>query len=131
MQLPDECPSCAPQSFEKFTAPSDKKIWMGYEAHPNEYVKAEDGGFDRKPEYRAEQEQKLALPATEDAEAQAMAECRKRAERRTQGMDTVELAAALNKARIIAEAIESMATEAKSAADQAELDSWIQRAKQA
>src|SRR2546430_15881424 len=77
VQLPDECPSCSPSSFEKFTAPSDKKIWMGYEAHPNEYTKvhAEDGGviYNRKPEYRAEQEQKLALPATDEAEAQRRA----------------------------------------------------------
>lgn len=105
-RLPDECPQCSPGSFEgKFTAPSDKKIWMGYEAHPNEYVKAEDGGYDRKPEYRAEQEAQLALPATDEREAQARAVARKRAERRTAPMSTDEMLTALNKARMIANAL--------------------------
>ena len=98
----DECPSCAPANFEKFTAPSDKKIWMGYEAHPNEYVKAEDGGFDRKPEYRAEQEQKLGEATEEEKELQRRAEEKKRKERRTTPMDEAELAAATRRAEEIA-----------------------------
>ncbi len=104
-QLPDECPSCSPESFEKFTAPSDKKIWMGYEAHPNEYVKASDGGYDRKPEYRAEQEQKLAQQSEEERELERRAIAKKRAERRTLPMDAAELASALHKAEIIADAM--------------------------
>ncbi len=103
VQLPDECPSCAPESFEKFTAPSDKKIWMGYEAHPNEYVKSEDGGYDRKPEYRAEQEQKLMQATAEEQEAQERASAMKRATRRTTPMDAAEMAAALRKAEEIAD----------------------------
>lgn len=106
-QLPDECPSCAPQSFDgKFTAPSDKKIWMGYEAHPNEYVKSADGGYDRKPEYRAEQEEKLRQPTAEEMEAQEKAVANKRASRRTAPMSPAEMTAALSKAREIAACME-------------------------
>jgi hypothetical protein len=103
LQLPDECPSCAPESFEKFTAPSDKKIWMGFEAHPNEYVKAEDGGYDRKPEYRAEQERQMFEATEEEKERQRQAEAHKRATRRTHAMDAAEMGAALRKAEEIAD----------------------------
>lgn len=106
VQLPDECPQCAPESFEKFTAPSDKKIWMGFEAHPNEYVKklSEDGDvvYERKPEYRAEQEQQLMEATTEEQAAQEKAVALKRATRRTMPMDEIEMAAALCKAEEIA-----------------------------
>jgi hypothetical protein len=109
IRLPDECPSCAPGSFDKFTAPSDKKIWMGWEAHPNEYAKvhAEDGGviYNRKPEYRAEQEAKLALPAQDEQEREGWAIARKRRERRTIPMDESEMLAAISKARKIAAAL--------------------------
>jgi hypothetical protein len=100
-QLPDICPSCSPSSFEKFTAPSEKKIWMGYEAHPNEYVKAEDGGFDRKPEYRVEQEEKLTQETAEERDARIKAEDNKRKTRRTLPMDEAELSGALRKAEEI------------------------------
>lgn len=104
VQLPDECPSCAPESFYgKFTAPSDKKIWMGYEVHPNEYEKAADGGYDRKPEYRAEQESKLAGLTADESEAEARAISKKRAERRTQPMTRSEMDSAISKARMIAD----------------------------
>lgn len=83
--------------------PSDKKIWMGYEAHPNEYVKAEDGGFDRKPEYRAEQEQKMAEATEEEREKQARAIAEKRKHRRTLPMDAAELAQAMHKAEELAD----------------------------
>lgn len=73
---------------------------MGYEAHPNEYVKAEDGGYDRKPEYRAEQEARLAQETTEEREARLKAEETKRSTRRTAPMDEVELAAATQKAAV-------------------------------
>ena len=103
IQLPDECPQCAPGAFEKFTNPSDKKIWMGYEAHPNEYVKSEDGGYDRKSEYRAEYEQKLLEATVEEQETQRRAEEHKRATRRTLPMDAAEQAAALKRAEEIAD----------------------------
>lgn len=108
--LPDECPSCSPQSFEgKFTAPSDKKIWMGFEANPNEYEKRydEEGVFYiRKPEYRAEQEEKLRQGCSDEIESQSKAEQKKRLERRTQPMSESEFLSAIRKARIIAEALE-------------------------
>jgi len=98
----DECPHCSPESFEKFTMPSDKKIWMGYEAHPNEYVKSEDGGYDRKPEYRAEQEEKLRQPSEEERAQQEKAIAEKRKHRRTHPMDAAELAQAMAKAEELA-----------------------------
>ncbi len=105
-RLPDECPQCHPESFEKFTAPSDKKIWMGYEAHPNEYVRAADGGYDRKPEFRAEQEQRLSQETEEEKEQRLKVEARKRAERRKTSMDSIELAQALRIASMYADAIQ-------------------------
>lgn len=125
VQLADECPTCAPQSFEKFTAPSDKKIWMGYEAHPSEYVHAEDGGFDRKPEYRAEQEQKLTQPTEDEARIQRIAEEDKRATRRTEPMTSVEMEQALKKASDIAEWLELSAERQREEARLAEIDSWM------
>lgn len=110
IQLPDECPQCKPDAFDgKITMPSDKKIWMGYEAHPNEYVKGEDGGFDRKPEYRAEQEAKLGLQSADDREAQEKAVKAKRASRRTLPMDAAEFSSALHKAAQIANWLEESA----------------------
>lgn len=107
-QLPDECPNCAPGQFEKFTAPSDKKIWMGFEANPNEYEKRYDSEgvfYIRKPEYRAEQEAQLRSGATDDREAQLRAEERKRRERRTTPMDEAERISAIAKARAISDAL--------------------------
>lgn len=104
-QLPDECPQCDPSGFEKFTAPSDKKIWMGYEAHPNEYEKQYDKDgliYNRKPEYRSEQEQRLTQQTDDEREAQERAVAKKRATRRTDRMDTIELAQAMRKAEEIA-----------------------------
>jgi len=104
---------------------------MGYEAHPNEYVKAEDGGFDRKPEYRAEQENQLRQPAADDVEQQRVADERKRASRRTMPMDTQETLQALAKARLIAGALEQAAVEAEKSAREAELQAWVEKASQA
>lgn len=111
-QLPDECPQCAPGNFEKFTAPSDKKIWMGYEANPNEYEKRYDADgvfYIRKLEYRAEQEARLSQGASDELEAQERAEAKKRAERRTEPMTESEKLAAIAKARMIADALQSAA----------------------
>lgn len=106
VQLPDECPQCTPQAFEKFSNPSDQKIWMGYEAHPNEYVPSPNGGFDRKPEYRAEQEARLAAETEDEREARAKAEADKRATRRSRPMDEAELHSALAKAKLYADWIQ-------------------------
>ena len=102
--LPDECPACAPQSFEKFSAPSDKKIWMGYEAHPNEYEKRYDADgliLVRKPEYRAEQEDRLRNETADERDARLRAEAEKRATRRTDPMTAEEMLHALAKAQEI------------------------------
>ena len=131
VQLPDECPQCAPQSFEKFTAPSDKKIWMGYEAHPNEYVKAEDGGYDRKPEYRAEQEGRLQRETEDERLEREAVEASKRANRRTNPLDASETLAALAKARLYANAIEQSALEEENERRKAELDQWVAKSAQA
>jgi hypothetical protein len=109
----EECPNCAPENFGKVTDPSDKKIWMGYEAHPNEYVKAEDGGYDRKPEYRSEQEAKLSGPTEEERLAQERAVERKRKERRTKPLNGVELAAAIRRAEEVAHFIQISASEGR------------------
>src|SRR5690348_9312285 len=106
-RLPDECPNCSPESFDgKFSVPSDKKIWMGWEAHPKEYVKVhhEDGGVEyiRKKEYRAEQEQKLVEETEEERELRIRKVAHKRATRRVTPMDGAELSAALNKAKELA-----------------------------
>lgn len=111
-QLPDECPLCAPESFEKFVAPSDKKIWMGYEAHPNEYEKKYDSDgliYVRKPEYRTEQENRLKSETEEEKASRTNAETKKRATRRKRPLDEEELHAATIKARMVAEWIESSA----------------------
>ena len=108
-QLPDECPSCAPGSFEKFTVPSDKKIWMGFEANPNQYEKRYDSDgvfYLRKPEYRAEQEQRLSSETEDEKDARLRAEAKKRSERRTRPMDPDELLMAVRKAADYAQALE-------------------------
>jgi hypothetical protein len=101
----DTCPSCEPSGFERFTMPSDKKIWMGFEANPNEYEKRYDADgvfYLRKPEYRAEQERKLMQETEEERTNRLRAEAKKRAERRTEQMDAVEMQAALRKAEELA-----------------------------
>lgn len=101
----EECVSCAPQSFEKFMVPSDKKPWMGWEAHPEQYEKQYDKDgviYVRKPEYRAEQEQQLMEATEEERIAQERAIAKKRKERRTTPMDEIEQAAAIRRADEIA-----------------------------
>lgn len=82
---------------------------MGYEAHPNEYERAPDGGWDRKPEYRAEQEEKLRQPTEEEKENLSNSIRKKRAERRTMPMTPAEESAALAKALQYASYIEEVA----------------------
>jgi hypothetical protein len=112
----EECPQCAPQNFEKFTVPSDKVPWMGWEAHPNEYEKKYDKDgviYERKPEYRAEQEERLRQPTEEERLAQERALAKKRAERRTKPMDSVETAMALRKAEEVADWIKASTAEGR------------------
>ena len=112
----EECISCAPENFERFTAPSDKKPWMGWEAHPNEYEKRYDKDgliYERKPEYRAEQEQKLRESTEEERLAQEHAIAKKRKERRTKPLDGIELAAALRRAEEVAAFIQAATSEGR------------------
>jgi len=94
-QLTDQCPQCAPEEFEgKVTMPSDKKIHMGFEAHPNEYEKRYDQDgvyYVRKPEYRAEQEAHLQEIPEDEKAAQSKAAEQKRLTRRTKPMSTQEV----------------------------------------
>ena len=128
-QLPDQCPHCAPGEFgAKFTAPSDKKIHMGFEAHPNEYEKRYDADgvfYSRKSEYRAEQEDRLRQQPQDELDAQAKAEAEKRATRRTHAMNQNELEAAVRKASIYAADLKESAERAEKERQEAELQSWI------
>lgn len=96
--------------------PSDKKIWLGWEANPNQYEKRYDKDgiiYDRKPEYRAEQEQRLMSETEEEKIAREAAIAKKRAERRTTPMDSVEYHAALRKAEEIAHWMTAAAAEGR------------------
>lgn len=102
-QLPDECPTCAPQSFEKQTDPSDKKLWIGPEVRPNDYVKQYDSEgliYMPKPEITAELEQQAcgikSVRSQEEKEAQERALAEKRNTRRTRPMTSSEVQKALN-----------------------------------
>jgi hypothetical protein len=97
VQIPDECPQCAPQDFEKQTDPSDKKIWIAPEVRPNDYTKVydEDGPiYMPKPEVTAELEAKV-FDNSEEREKYEEALAKKRAERRTRPLSEVELMQAL------------------------------------
>jgi hypothetical protein len=79
---------------------------MGWEAHPNEYEKKYDKDgliYERKPEYRAEQEARLRQPTEDEREAQRKAEEKKRATRRTEPMNQAELSVAMRKAEELVE----------------------------
>jgi hypothetical protein len=100
---------------------------MGFEAHPNEYEKRYDeyGVFYiRKPEYRAEQEAKLTQVPADEAEAQAEAVRRKRAQRRTDPMDSVEHEYAVRKAVQYAHYLQEAADQAEQLTQEAGILSW-------
>lgn len=78
---------------------------MGYEAHPEQYEKRYDSEgviYMRKPEYRAEQEERLCQETEEEKESRMKLIAKKRATRRKEEMDAIELKAALRKAEEIA-----------------------------
>lgn len=98
----EECPACAPQSFEKQTDPSAKKIWIGPEFAPNDYIKREDpdGGYryDLKPEAARELELQHTVNsqrATDEREARERAMAAKRSTRRTNPMTSEEIEQAI------------------------------------
>jgi hypothetical protein len=97
VQLADECPQCAPQSFDKVTDPSDKKIWIGPEYAPNDYEKKYDAQgvyYEPKPEITAEREAKV-FEDSDEKERYEAALAKKRQERRTRPMTASELHQAL------------------------------------
>lgn len=96
----DECPACAPQSFEKITDPSDKKIWIGPETRPNDYEKRYDSDgvfYMPKPEATAELERKAFKEADYDEKYAAAVE-RKRKNRCMRNLTPLEVASAIAKA---------------------------------
>ena len=98
VQQPDECPACAPQSFEKQTDPSDKKIWIGPEVRPQDYERRYDEHgviYMPKPEVTAELEAN-AFRDSEEAGKYEEALAKKRAQRRTHPMTPAEVQGALN-----------------------------------
>jgi hypothetical protein len=99
VQLADECPQCAPQSFEKQSDPSDKKIWIGPEVRPNDYEKRYDSEgvfYKPKPEITAELEAKVFRDSDEEVSYRRALD-KKRAERRTREMSAAELHEAVSK----------------------------------
>ncbi len=96
----DECPNCAPQSFEKQIDPSDKKIWIGPETRPNDYEKHYDSDgvyYVPKPEVTAALERRLFVDTEEEA-AYARAVEKKRKEGRKLPMNSAELEQAIKRA---------------------------------
>lgn len=96
----DECPSCCPQSFDKRTDPSDKKIWIGPEYAPNDYEKRYDKDgvyYMPKPEVTAERERNLFVN-TEEKEQYARAVEKKRIEGRKHSLTPEEIQEAIKRA---------------------------------
>lgn len=100
VRLADECPSCAPQTFEKQTDPSNKKIWIGPEYAPNDYERV-NGELRMKPEAVADLEAsavgRKSVAYTEEQEAIERAKEQKRASRRTAPLDSIEQILALKR----------------------------------
>lgn len=127
----DECPHCAPHSFEAIKDPSTQKIWIGPEYNPNAYEKRYDEGepyYIAKPEFTAEEEAKVARQATDELEAQERAAAKKRLERRTDPMSEAELLAAIAKARQYSDWLAEAAAEDRRQAEKAELAAWVSKA---
>lgn len=81
-QKPDECPQCAPQSFDRFRSVRDGKIAMGWEYMPKRY-KLRNGVYEGTDELRADTEAQLSKQPEEDVAAYNKAVEAKRATRRT------------------------------------------------
>lgn len=90
IRLPDECPNCAPQSFEAMKSVRDGTIAMGYEYMPTMYKKT-DVGYVAKDELLADTEAELSKPDMEGEAAYQKAVAIKRASRRTKPMTGDEI----------------------------------------
>ena len=95
----DECPHCAPQSFEKIADPSTKKVWIGPEFAPNDY-EWRDGYLQMKPEAVADLEERScgtrSVAYQEEMAKVREAEEHKRHTRRTKPLSPNEIASALD-----------------------------------
>ena len=89
MQLLKEvCPACKPEVFQgvKVTAPSDKKIWDGYEVEPERYYSRDGENVVRaKDELRQDVWDEFNRDPDEEARA------KKRATRRTEPLSATEI----------------------------------------
>jgi hypothetical protein len=80
----DRCEHCDDSLKVKATAPSDKKLYMGWEVEPNRYKKRDDGSFEASDEKLADQHDFVANAAAKaEDEAHERAKAQKRATRRT------------------------------------------------
>lgn len=96
VQLPDECPSCAPQSFDKFKSVRDGQITLGHEYMPTMYKKT-DAGYVAKDELTADTEAEIVRSITHSPEQiayEAAAE-KKRHNRRTKPLNQSEIEQAI------------------------------------
>lgn len=101
-QLPDECPACAPQSFERFRSVRDGTIAMGWEYMPTKY-KLRDGVYAATDELRQDTEDEISKVPEDEIEAYKKAVARKRVERRTQPLSLGETQSAIQWYRNIEE----------------------------
>lgn len=76
--MPDECPRCAPQTFERIRSVRDGQISMGWEYMPTKY-KLKDGVYVASDELRQDTEDQLSKQPAEDVEAYELAAAQKRA----------------------------------------------------
>lgn len=78
----DECPNCAPGTFEAFKSVRDGQIAMGWEYMPTMYKHTEDG-YVAKDELLADTEAQASKPSEEDEAAYQKAVAKKRQNRKT------------------------------------------------
>ena len=95
VQLPDECPSCSPETMhDPFKSVRDGKIAMGWEYMPNMYRKTDDG-YVAKDELLADTEAQASKRSEDDIAIERNAIERKRATRRTKPLSQAELESCL------------------------------------
>jgi len=99
-QMPDECPVCSPETFERFKSVRDGQISMGWEYNHTMYKKT-DNGYIAKDELIADTEAQVMKPDTEAEENYQRSLAKKRANRRTKPMTQAEIERALKVADTI------------------------------
>jgi len=97
VQLPDQCPSCAPESMhDPFKSVRDGQIAMGWEYMPQMYRKT-DNGYVAKDELLADTEAQATKQSDEDIAAENAALAKKRAMRRTKPLSSAEIEIAITR----------------------------------